>query len=327
MSQRTGARSEKISNLPLLILIVALGGLLFLLLVQNSRLKARYESNSEILENLSTQLQVALDHNSELRQEKERLEDTLEEYQKRVRDYQDQLYELRQGANISVNGTPLDQRISPSVIAPALKAETYTDIFGRQRVERYVGIPTNLSLEVVPGMGRVLMNTEPPMGEVFQDTAVNAKETAERISGLDIVGHDLIFSIQAPQEVPSVDGPSSGAAMTLLILCVLEGRSLKDGVSLTGTISPEGSIGAIGHPVEKAEAADEAGATKFYLPKGNRYTTVKYNEEIPWGPVVITRPRYERMETKDLIQNRTELTVTLVDDIQELLSDATYKQS
>lgn len=327
MQEQTATGGRESWPLSMTLIVIALTAITAVLLLQNSHLKSVNDEHATILDNLSSRIQDVMDENSELAKQNQELQDALEVYQEKVRNYQAELYDLRRQANMTTgNQTYLDTGTTLSLLAPAVKAQTGRDFWGRQVLKGYVGIATNLSLDVVPGKGRVLVNTDPPMGEVFQDTAVTAKETAERVFGTDILTHDLIFSIQAPEEIPSVDGPSAGAAMTLLVLSLLEDRVLNPAISLTGTISSDGSIGAIGHPVEKAEAAEDAGAETFFLSEENRYTRVQYVEEIPWGPVTWKNIRYRNVETQKLIQNRTDLSVIFVDDITELLDAATYKE-
>ena len=307
-----------------LILLVALVLLAFtaLLMIQNGRLKQRMEENTLAIENLSTQVESLAMENSELISQNQYLENAVENYQEKVRSYQSEVYRLRQIANLTDNSTVLAWNPAIRMVVPAVMAETSWSGWGT----RYVGIATNLTLEAVPGRGRVLVDTTPPMGEVFQDTAATAKETAERLTGKSLFDYDLVFSIEAPEVVPSVDGPSAGAAMTLMILSLLEERPLDPGVSLTGTISPDGRVGAIGGVVEKAVAAENAGVDVFCIPRGNEYTRVPVEKKIRVGPFVWSWPAYEDVKTKTLIEEETDLNVVIVDDVLDLVEIATYKE-
>lgn len=60
------------------------------------------------------------------------------------------------------------------------------------------------------------------MGTVFQDAANTAVYVAQNKTGIDLSGSDVIFSIEGSKEIPSVDGPSAGALMTLLVISALE---------------------------------------------------------------------------------------------------------
>lgn len=115
------------------------------------------------------------------------------------------------------------------------------------------------------------------MGVVFQDAANTAVFVARKRTGLDLSGSDIIFSIEAQREIPSVDGPSAGALMALLVISSLEDRGLKKDVTLTGTIDEKGNVGMIGGVVEKAMAAKESGKNLFLLPSENN-RLVRYTE-------------------------------------------------
>ena len=179
---------------------------------------------------------------------------------------------------------------------------------------------TNLSLEIVAGRGRVLVNTEPLMGEVFQDTAILAKETAEKISGKSLGNYDLIFSISAPAEIPGVDGPSAGAAMCLLVLSIIDDHILRSNIALTGTIQPDGTIGAIGGIAEKAQAALDAGSTVFYIPEENTQMVIYEEGEITrWGRVFRTQVPVQ-VNTEEYIEANVGIEVEIVDNISDLIT-------
>ena len=130
--------------------------------------------------------------------------------------------------------------------------------FVTERIEE-VGSLLNVSVEIVPGRGRVLVNTTPLMGEVFQDAANTAVYVAQKRTGRNLSASDSIVSIVAEDQVPAVDGGSAGALMTLLMISAIEGTPLDPDVILTGTIDQDGRVGAIGGVIEKASAAKEKG--------------------------------------------------------------------
>jgi Lon-like protease len=68
-----------------------------------------------------------------------------------------------------------------------------------------------------------------------------------------------------------IGGPSAGLAMTLTVINKLSHGSLSGGrvVAVTGTMSPNGQVGAVGGVEEKAVAAHDSGATYFIVPDGD----------------------------------------------------------
>lgn len=69
----------------------------------------------------------------------------------------------------------------------------------------------------------------------------------------------------------TIGGPSAGLALTLGIIDLLTPGELTDGVQVaaTGTISFNGSVGAIGEVDQKAIAAERAGVDLFLVPTAN----------------------------------------------------------
>lgn len=89
------------------------------------------------------------------------------------------------------------------------------------------------------------------------------------LSGLDPREVDVWFSVTGP-----IDGPSAGAILTVGVLAGLRGTPLLPGVTMTGTVSPDGLISEVGGVGLKLKAAAEAGYTTVLLPPGNSTLTV-----------------------------------------------------
>jgi len=194
--------------------------------------------------------------------------------------------------------------------------------FLRRRVVEE-GSMMNITAEVVPGRGRVLVRTVPLMGIVFQDAANTAVAVARDRTGANLSASDFIFSIEAPGEVPAVDGPSAGALMCLLAIADLRGLRLDPGVTLTGTIDEDGGIGPIGGVLEKARAAKEAGKRLLLLPEGNR-VLVRYTErERQVGAFTFIERVPEEIDTASFLQQEVGIPVQYVasiDDVVRLVS-------
>ena len=72
-------------------------------------------------------------------------------------------------------------------------------------------------------------------------------------------------------DTANIGGPSAGLAMTLTLINKLSHGSLTGGnvVAATGTMSPNGQVGAVGGVEEKAVAVHDAGAKYFIVPDGD----------------------------------------------------------
>jgi predicted ATP-dependent protease len=181
------------------------------------------------------------------------------------------------------------------------------------------GSMMNISVEMRPGEGRVLVQTTPLMGIVFQDAANTAVYVARNKTGEDLSGSDVIFSIAAENQVSSVDGPSAGALMTLVTIAALENRPIDPGVTLTGTIDQNGHIGAIGGVIEKATAAKASGKTLFLLPKENSVIVQYTRKTTNYGGFTLIERVPEQISTQDYITKNIGINVTFVDNIDDVL--------
>jgi predicted S18 family serine protease len=208
-----------------------------------------------------------------------------------------------------------------SMQAPVIIQRIEVDRGGPFAVSRVTegGAMVNVSVEIVPGRGRVLVQTTPLMGVVFQDAANLAVTVAQNRSHVDLSGSDIIFSIQGPEEVSEIDGPSAGALMTTLLLSVLEGFPVSENVTVTGTIAEDGTIGPVGGILEKAKAAAASGKTILFLSEGNNHV-IEHREEVrSFGGLKVARQQAVVVDTREFIEENFGIRVEYVDTIDELL--------
>lgn len=126
-----------------------------------------------------------------------------------------------------------------------------------------------VTLTVVP------YGSEPDDKKAWQKRDVelmaNPEDAARTIIGFvpaDTRTVDLPFEVAIT--TTDIGGPSAGLAFTLALLDDLTPGNLmgKGRVAATGTMSPEGIVGAIGALQQKAVAVRDAGATLFLVPSG-----------------------------------------------------------
>jgi len=68
-----------------------------------------------------------------------------------------------------------------------------------------------------------------------------------------------------------IDGPSAGALLTIGVLSAVLGDTLRDDVTMTGTINPDGMIGPVGGIPYKLEGAAKAGMKRVLIPVHDRF--------------------------------------------------------
>lgn len=121
-----------------------------------------------------------------------------------------------------------------------------------------------ISVETKPGNGEVFVSVSPVVGFYTQQSEKIAAEVAFALSKKNDC--DVFLRIHVPDEINQVDGPSGGAAITLLILSALEQKDLRKDFSITGTIERDGNIGLVGGIPLKAEAVAKLGKKLFLVP-------------------------------------------------------------
>jgi uncharacterized protein len=149
------------------------------------------------------------------------------------------------------------------------------------------GVATILSVQAIEnGSGKVLVNVDRLLFWVDTQYSIQtARSVAQNITGKDLSGYDLVYTINA--NATAVEGGSAGAALAIATIAALDNLTLKEDVIITGTINPDGTIGPIGGVAEKAKAAKDIGMNVFLIPSANKYEykyrTEEQCETIPGG--------------------------------------------
>jgi len=124
-----------------------------------------------------------------------------------------------------------------------------------------------VEVEIRDGHGGVYVSTDPLVGIQTQDSARTAFKVAGNMSGVNLDGYDVLVRLKDYGNTKSVDGPSGGAAMTLLMLSILENKTIRGDLTVTGTISADRKIGEVGEVGKKTKAAADAGLRVMLIPK------------------------------------------------------------
>jgi len=138
-----------------------------------------------------------------------------------------------------------------SMYVPAVINENYSEML-------------SIDVETQVGNGEVYASIGPQIGEYTQESEKIAASVAYEIAGSEDC--DVLLKIDTPESISKIDGPSAGAAMTLLILSALENKQLRQDFAITGTIEEDQSIGPVGGVPLKAEAVANLGKKLFLVP-------------------------------------------------------------
>ena len=163
-----------------------------------------------------------------------------------------------------------------------------------------IGVVGTGTVEIRPGQGRVLLNTNPFVEPDTQYSIETARKVAEDVTGKNLVKQDIIYSVEAGN-AKLVGGPSAGAALCLATIAAIEHKKIRKDIAITGTIEPDGSIGRIGAVLEKAQAAGKSGKKLFMVPKGqNKAVIYKQKKTEKKGPGFVFERIYYEPEVIDL---------------------------
>lgn len=103
-------------------------------------------------------------------------------------------------------------------------------------------------------------------GSMAKDSFFNAASVVRKITGKNMNDYDLHVNIIGGGKI---DGPSAGVAMLLAIISAIEGIPLRQDIAITGEVSIQGKIKAVGGIREKVYAAEQAGLNEVLIPEDN----------------------------------------------------------
>lgn len=157
-------------------------------------------------------------------------------------------------------------RLSPYVTLKASPTKETGKIFGLG-VMGFVG--SVLEIEAVAfkqaeGKGSIRFNDT--AGSMAKDSVFNAASVIRKVSGLDISNFDIHVNVVGGGRI---DGPSAGVAITAAILSALQDKPIRQDVAVTGEISIQGKVKAVGGIFEKIYGAKQAGMKKVIVPREN----------------------------------------------------------
>ncbi len=133
----------------------------------------------------------------------------------------------------------------------------------------FKGSAARLSLDIIPGKGRVFLETNVLTQVDTQISTRYAKDIACDYINMDCSNMDFIYSIEAESRI--IGGPSAGSAISLLTIALLKDFNLNDNMAVTATINSGGLLGLVGGVKQKIEAAESIGIKKVIVAKGERF--------------------------------------------------------
>jgi ATP-dependent Lon protease len=130
-----------------------------------------------------------------------------------------------------------------------------------------------LFVEASAHRGKGALTLTGQLGDVMRESAtialthVKAHQDDLGIDGREFAGRD--FHLHVPAGAVPKDGPSAGVTMTVALVSLLTGRSVKSNIGMTGEVTLRGRVLPVGGIKQKVLAAHRAGLTEVIVPLRN----------------------------------------------------------
>lgn len=103
-------------------------------------------------------------------------------------------------------------------------------------------------------------------GSMTKDSVVNAASVYRKVHGENLNQYDIHINVIGGGKV---DGPSAGAAIYLAVSSAVQARPILQDVAISGEISIQGRVKAVGGIYQKIIGARQAGISKVLIPYDN----------------------------------------------------------
>lgn len=124
----------------------------------------------------------------------------------------------------------------------------------------------NVTMRIAPGSGETYITVYPTVGTSTQESLQNA------VAYWQVEQCDIFVSFPG-KNAESIDGPSGGAAFSLMVYALLNNNTIRKDSIITGSIDRFGNVGPVGGLYEKAKGVYLIGAKYFITPEENLYET------------------------------------------------------
>lgn len=180
------------------------------------------------------------------------------------------------------------------------------------------GVITSINVQAYPGAGEIMTNIDKILFWVdTQHSILTARSVAQNTTDINLSNYDLVYTISAEASV--IEGPSAGAALTAATIAALKNWTIRQDITLTGTINSDGTIGTAGAVLEKAMAARENNASLFLVPEGSLGDGEVRREKQCQTFDGVEYCEISYLAQKTDISNQTGITVREIKDIEEAL--------
>lgn len=136
------------------------------------------------------------------------------------------------------------------------------------------GTLVNMTIILMDGNGDAFISVYPKIGLDTQQSLHDALDYSFSFANRSKNECDALVKVYLNSESGYLDGPSGGAALTLMSIAALENKPMRSDATITGTINEDGSIGNVGGVYEKAKIAKQSGLAYFLTPPQGIYDRI-----------------------------------------------------
>ncbi len=115
-----------------------------------------------------------------------------------------------------------------------------------------------------PGKGAIRFNDT--AGSMAKDSVFNATSVLRALTAIETSDYDIHVNVVGGG---NIDGPSAGLAIFLALYSAITKTPLPQDVAMTGELSIQGKVRAVGGIIEKLYAARQSGMRRVIVPKEN----------------------------------------------------------
>jgi predicted S18 family serine protease len=153
---------------------------------------------------------------------------------------------------------------------PAARSSELTALWFATENGKVIGGSSRVKVNVAPNENKDLRvgffeNEVGGSGPMWRSAGWMAAAISTLLSGVDPTKSQISFDVGG-----RIDGPSAGGLMTVGVLAALRGDKVREDAAMTGTINPDGTIGAVGGIPQKVDGAARAGKKLVLIPAGQR---------------------------------------------------------
>ncbi|MCL6612566.1 MAG: Lon family ATP-dependent protease [Peptococcaceae bacterium] len=158
-------------------------------------------------------------------------------------------------------------RLTPYAVGKASEKAEVGKVFGLG-VYGFLGSVLEIEAIAFParekGKGTIRFNDT--AGSMARDSVFNAASVIRKTTGEDLYNYDVHVNVVGGGKI---DGPSAGVAIFLALYSAVQDRPIPQDLAVTGELSIQGKVRAVGGIPEKIYGARQAGIKRVLVPEDN----------------------------------------------------------